>query len=93
MTLGIVFGLVGLLILFSATPPLIGDMIVQAQDSYVSNTTGCYIDQPAGTGDTPVEDFYCTGFDLMPLIIIGLFFAVIVTFVLAIFTGHLKVKL
>lgn len=95
MVVALILGVVAVAILVSAGPSLVGNMITDVEDSYIENATGCYIDQPAGTvgGDTLVEGFYCTGFGLMPLVIIGLFFAAVIGFVIAIFTGHIKLKM
>ncbi len=92
MVLGIVFGVVGVVLLLQAGPSLVGDAIVAVDDSYIENATGCYIDQASGP-DTQVEDFYCTGFGLLPLVLIGLFFAAVIGFLVSIFTGHLKIKM
>lgn len=90
LVISLVLAVVGVTIFVSAGPSLVGDMITAVDDSYVSNTTGCYIDEPAGTPDTEVEGFYCTGFGLLPLVIIGLFFAVVISLILGVFGGYLK---
>lgn len=90
LVLALVIGVVAVSILVSAGPQLVGDMVTDVDNSYIENTTGCYIDQPAGTADTEVESFYCTGFSLMPLVIIALFFIAVIALVIGIFTGHIK---
>lgn len=91
VVLAIVFGLVGVVMLVTAGPSLVGDMIVEVEGSYIENATGCYIDQPTGTPDTEVESFYCTGFGLMPLVIVALFFALVIGFIVSIFLGWVKI--
>lgn len=90
VVIGLILGVVGLLIFIQATPPLVGKMIVAIGDTYLKNATGCYIVD--GTTYTPVDSFYCTGLDLTPLIIIGLFFAGIVTFIVGVMTKHIRIK-
>lgn len=90
LVLALIMGVVAVSLIVQAGPGLVGDMIVDVDDSYVENATGCYIDQPAGTGDTEVEGFYCTGFSLLPLIIVALFFIAIAALVISVFAGYIK---
>lgn len=91
VVIALILGVVGLSLFFSAAPSLIGDILVANDDAYISNTTGCYINEPVGTPDTEVNPIYCTGLGIMPLLIIGLFIVVIVGLVIGIFTGFVKI--
>lgn len=92
LVLALVIGLVAVSILVTAGPSLVGDMVTEVDASYIENATGCYIDQPAGTPDTEVEGFYCTGFSLLPLVIIAMFFIAVISLIIGIFTGHITKK-